>query len=44
MLGCESMEEMCTDYVTGMSVATHNKGRLTIISTLYLFIWGNLWV
>jgi len=27
------MEDMGTDYVTGMSVATRNKGRLTFINT-----------
>jgi len=39
------MEETFTGYVTGMSVATHNKGRLTLIGELYLFvIWGKMWV
>jgi len=38
------MEETLTRYVTEMSVATHNKGRLTFIGALYLFVWGNMWV
>ena len=32
------------DYMTERSVATNNKGRLTLNSLLYLFILGNLWV
>jgi len=38
------MEETLTEYVTEMSVTTHNKERLTFISELYLFFWGNMWV
>ena len=30
--------------VTEMSVAMHNKGRLTFIGELYLFLRGNMWV
>ena len=44
MLGRESMEDMCMDYMTERSVATSNKGRLTFNSLLYVFILGNLWV
>jgi len=44
VLGWESMEDMCMDYMTERSVATNNKGRLTFNSSLYLFILGNLWV
>jgi len=32
------------DYMTERSVAMNDKGRLTFISSLYLFILGNLWV
>jgi len=35
------MEETLTGYVTEMSVATHNKGRLTFIFELYL-IFGEI--
>jgi len=33
------MEEMCTGYVTGMSVATHIKGKLALIGEVYLSVW-----
>jgi len=38
------MEETPTGYVTEMSVAMHNKGRLTSHLELYLFFWGDMWV
>jgi len=38
------MEEMFTGYETGMSVATDIKGKLALISEVYLTVWEKMWV
>ena len=38
------MEEMLTGYETGMSVAMDIKGKLALISEVYLSVWEKMWV
>jgi len=38
------MEEMFTGYETGMSVTTPIKGKLALISEVYLSVWERIWV